>query len=269
MLVSRRLPRHPPRSAGRPPVLVVTVDASLLESGEWQVNCTAASGEDLIPGLTMPKDYRYNQLQGMLAKQLGMSPSQVGLVSPTGDVLEDDGSFVSRTTTKARAPEVNTFDLVEQRRGARSSATPAQRAYFEQRCQNIYRDVVQEEWHASAAAQEAREAAGSGTTIEDLQAMFPSMDPSLVQSLYFEATSPQQALDTLIALSASVAEPVVPTDSIPPKEIGVEDDDKFPLLVDSDGWQVVGMQALQHEPKAELGSAWRDRAQPAAALPRP
>lgn len=165
---------------------------------------------------------------------------------------------------KARAPALNTFDLVEHMPGAQSSATPAQRVEFEQRCQKLYREEVHE--HGCAAS---RASARTHIAVSDMEAMFPSLDSALVHALCAEAASPQHALNTLLALSALSADPEPTARTIPRQDIGVDDADEFPLLVDSDGWQVPGVRAKAGVEEGALGSAWRDRAKVAAALPCP
>merc|ERR1711976_811115 len=45
--------------------------------------------------------------------------------------------------------------------------------------------------------------------------------------------------------------------------------EKFPSLVDADGWQVVSQQQFDRDPNENLGSAWRDRAKAAIPVPAP
>merc|ERR1711971_851181 len=45
--------------------------------------------------------------------------------------------------------------------------------------------------------------------------------------------------------------------------------EKFPSLVDADGWQVVSQQQFDRDSNENLGSAWRDRAKAAIPLPAP
>merc|ERR1711966_565485 len=88
--------------------------------------------------------------------------------------------------------------------------------------------------------------------------MGPNLDSTLVRALASDAASPQVAMETLLALTAAIAEPLA-ADPLP-KDIGLEDIDAFPSLVDADGWQVAGQQQLGRSCGEDLGSAWCDRA---------
>ena len=50
--------------------------------------------------------------------------------------------------------------------------------------------------------------------------------------------------------------------------MGIEDEEKFPVLTDADGWQVLS-QRLMREEEEELGSAWCDRAKAVQHMPAP
>mmetsp|Transcript_154782 Transcript_154782/g.268214 ORF Transcript_154782/g.268214 Transcript_154782/m.268214 type:complete len:268 (+) Transcript_154782:121-924(+) len=167
---------------------------------------------------------------------------------------------------RVKGPEVNLFDVPELMRGAQPSANPAQREEFEQHCQKLYRDLVAEE---QTRLEIGREASITRDTESDLEAMFPMLDAALVRMLAAEAPTPQRAIETLLALAAATAEPVVSVPSPPARNLGVEDMASFPSLCDSDGWQVVSKQQLERDPNEELGSAWRDRTKAAAGIPAP
>jgi len=174
----------------------------------------------------------------------------------------------------ARLPRVNLFDMPELLPGAQPSANPAQREGFEQRCRQLHRDEAEEACEAHEAAAIIDAAAGAKAAASDLEAMFPNLDPGLVRAIHGEAQMPQQAIETLLALSAAVAEPVGSEGtsrpvSSPPRNLGVDDPHKFPSLLDSDGWQVVSQKQLEQDPDAEPGSEWRDRAKAAADMPAP
>merc|ERR1719446_1988097 len=104
-------------------------------------------------------------------------------------------------------------------------------------------------------------------TTEQLESMFPSLDAALVRALLADASTPQQAMETLLALSAATAEPA--TAPLPPRNVGLDDVDAFPSLVDADGWQVTSQQLFDRNPEADLGSAWCDRARAIASKPAP
>merc|ERR1712046_169346 len=50
-------------------------------------------------------------------------------------------------------------------------------------------------------------------------------------------------METLLALNAAAAEPSRPTS--PAKDLGLQDADAFPCLVDADGWQITSQQLLR------------------------
>lgn len=178
-------------------------------------------------------------------------------------------SVVHPSKGRPKGPNVNLSDMPELMPGAQPSANPAQREEFEQRCRKLHDDAVAEE---QVRAEVKREAAGSRVTTSELEAMFPALDAALVRTLAAEAPTPQHAIETLLALAAATAEPVAGSEraaSPPPRDLGVEDMDKFPSLCDGDGWQVVSKQQLERDPDEELGSVWRDRAKAAASKPAP
>mmetsp|Transcript_16066 Transcript_16066/g.29363 ORF Transcript_16066/g.29363 Transcript_16066/m.29363 type:complete len:300 (+) Transcript_16066:208-1107(+) len=182
-------------------------------------------------------------------------------------------------TPKARqhAPRVNLFDIPELLPGARPNANPAQREEFEERCRLLHRQSEAEreaerQEHLLEQAALADSSAGTVPALADIEAMFPMLDGALVRTIYMEAREPQDALDTLLALSAAAADvsegaerPATP----PPLDLGVEDHEKFPSLVDSEGWQVAATRQFNRDPDEDLGSAWRDRAHAAKHLPAP
>lgn len=159
---------------------------------------------------------------------------------------------------------MNLSDLPELLPGARPSANPAAREEFVRRCRYLHGEAE--------AAQEQVAVAGQGAdaTVADLEAMFPGLDAALVREMAADATSPQAALSTLLALSESMGEAAAgETRRAAPREIGVEDESKFPSLVDTDGWQIVSARLLERDGDEDLGSAWRDRARSAASRPAP
>jgi hypothetical protein len=180
--------------------------------------------------------------------------------------------MVAAHTAVQRGPEVNLSDIPELMPGAQPSANPARRGQFEQCCIRLHADEVEEHtnelWHS-------RTAAGVGVTYKELEEMFPSLDTALIHTLLAEAPSPKHAIETLLALSASAAEPVTdageapaaPPRNLPRWDLGVEDHNKFPSLVDADGWQIPSR--LPQADEENLGDAWRDRARAAADKPAP
>jgi len=99
--------------------------------------------------------------------------------------------------------------------------------------------------------------------------MFPALEPALVQALCAEIETTQRTIDTLLVLSAAVAETTPQMDPHLVKDVGINDHDLFPVLVNSDGWQVAGKQASQINLKEHLGTDWLDRARAAAKIPQP
>merc|ERR1719440_1941364 len=109
--------------------------------------------------------------------------------------------------------------------------------------------------------------AHTAATVDELEIMFPKLDPALVRALAADAGTVQQAMETLLALSEATAEPQGPAQ--PPKDIGLQDADAFPHLVDADGWEVVSQRLFDHSLEEDLGSVWRDRARAIASTPAP
>jgi hypothetical protein len=164
---------------------------------------------------------------------------------------------------------VNLFDVPEMMPGAMPRANPAEREEFEQRCRMLHQDEVA---GRSESVHVMQTASGATATNSDLEAMFPALDPALVRSLAAEAPTPQHAIETLLALACAISEPGVDCQRAatpPPRNLGVEDMEKFPSLMDADGWQVVSQHQFDRDEDEDLGSAWRDRAKAAADLPAP
>mmetsp|Transcript_35228 Transcript_35228/g.56625 ORF Transcript_35228/g.56625 Transcript_35228/m.56625 type:complete len:260 (-) Transcript_35228:45-824(-) len=175
----------------------------------------------------------------------------------------------STSKAKGRAPYVNLFDMPELMPGAQPSANPAAREEFEQRCRQLHRDEEQErlerqyEHSMTAAAKEQ-------ASINELQAMFPSLDADLIRVIHAEAPTPQQAVETLLALNEDAAnEGRPPITTPPPLDMGMDDEEKFPVLTDAHGWQVVSQRLIDRDPEEDLGSAWCDRAKAVQHMPAP
>lgn len=171
---------------------------------------------------------------------------------------------------------MNLDDMPELMPGAAPGANSAQKEDFEQRCRQLYHNA---EVVRASEAEHAHRASGGAARAADMEAMFPMMDPALVRSLFAEAPTPQHAIETLLALSAEMAEPVAggaPARAAtpPPLDLGVEDQEKFPSLGGSSGSKanrprVRTASASADDIEEDLGSAWRDRAKAAAGLPAP
>jgi hypothetical protein len=137
-------------------------------------------------------------------------------------------------------------------------------------CQAVHVEGVRreiEEQSRSNAATAIKRASGSAVTSADLEIMFPTMDPVLVRTILAEAAAPQQAIEILLTLSASVVEPAgVPA---PSEIVSVDDQEAFPILVDANGWQLVNTRALSNDDgDQKVGNTWRNRAKAAAGLPQ-
>eukprot|EP00443_Scrippsiella_acuminata_P004339 CAMPEP_0115249644 /NCGR_PEP_ID=MMETSP0270-20121206/42696_1 /TAXON_ID=71861 /ORGANISM="Scrippsiella trochoidea, Strain CCMP3099" /LENGTH=288 /DNA_ID=CAMNT_0002664991 /DNA_START=55 /DNA_END=921 /DNA_ORIENTATION=+ len=178
-------------------------------------------------------------------------------------------------------PSVNLSDIPELMPGAQPSANPAQRETFEQRCRQLYA-VEAEERRAEVEAARAAAGLGPASACSELEAMFPNLDPTLIRALCADAPSEQSAIDTLLALAAASAEPHTVGDAVvaapvvlPSLNVGLEDHENFPALVDAEGWQVGSQRQFELAEKLaqgeeeDLGSAWRDQAQAAADIPAP
>jgi hypothetical protein len=163
-------------------------------------------------------------------------------------------------------PMVNVSDLPELLPGAQYNANPAQREEFEQQCRLLYKEELEHKYQFEQRDPPAHIGTDVVVTRGDMVAMFPSIDPVLVRILAEEARTPQDAIETLLELSGVGYQRAT---TPPPLHLGVEDMEKFPSLVDADGWQVVSQRELERDTEENLGSAWRDRAKAAIPLPAP
>jgi len=175
--------------------------------------------------------------------------------------------------TRARAPQVNVSDIPEMMLGAQPGTSAVDRERFQQMCRQLHCDDDLERQQGILTAQVT---SLSTMTRTEVEAMFPTLDPALVRSIYAEAPSPQAGIDTLLALGASMREPV--TNSAdeahaaakePARDIGVEDESKFPSLTDADGWQIVGLARLEQDLMGNLGDDWAEKAKIGASAPCP
>lgn len=168
---------------------------------------------------------------------------------------------------RGSGPRVNLSDIPETMPGAQPRANPAQRFDFEQRCRELHRDSVEEERETQAAMRTAR-SAEAASFVTDLEAMFPLLDPALIRSLVADAPSQQHAIEMLLTLSASMGGEegcTVRAATPPPRNLGVEDHEKFPTL----GGSPTKREEPEEDEAENPGSAWRDRAKAAAGLPAP
>eukprot|EP00746_Dinoflagellata_sp_MGD_P070331 gnl/MRDRNA2_/MRDRNA2_28797_c0_seq1.p1 gnl/MRDRNA2_/MRDRNA2_28797_c0~~gnl/MRDRNA2_/MRDRNA2_28797_c0_seq1.p1 ORF type:complete len:289 (+),score=57.35 gnl/MRDRNA2_/MRDRNA2_28797_c0_seq1:100-966(+) len=192
-------------------------------------------------------------------------------------------SAYTRRPTQDR-PSLNLYDIPEMMAGARPSANSVERDRFNQRCRKLWEEGDE---YASQACQNSQH----GNTAErysQLEKMFPELDPELIWGMCQETTNVQQIVDTLLALSVSMAsnagnaasnEAAVGSSSacespeciksrMPLETVPQSDGGAWPTLLDGDGWEIVNYQALQQQ-EQDLGTAWCKTAQDAAHLPAP
>jgi len=159
-----------------------------------------------------------------------------------------------------RACQLNLSDIPEMLPGARPGANPAQREQFEGESCRLHQEELEQE--------EANlwDACDVGFAVMELEVMFPTIDGALIHALYAEAPSVQHAINALLELSASSCGEMDATRKVQ-KDVGIEDHNKFPLLIDADGWQVPSS-SLRNE-EGDLGSSWCDHAKASADKPAP
>jgi len=182
---------------------------------------------------------------------------------------------------RERGPLVNLSDIPELLPGAQPNANPAQREEFEARCRKLHNEEEAER-RKEARANNLAAGVGPPSASSELEAMFPALDADLIRAILADAGSTQRALETLLALSAATSDPsgleasaAASVPKLPPRNIGVEDHDKFPCLLDSDGWQAISTREIDRivggsdEEDLGGGCAWSERAKAAADLPVP
>jgi len=153
---------------------------------------------------------------------------------------------------------VNLFDIPEMMPGAQARANPSQRGRFERRCLELYQEDCED------GAPRPTEKAVGNDLVADLEGMFPMLDLLLIQDILADSSTERQAIDTLLALSG--ADLQVSSQVALPRD-PVDDNEVFPALIGTDGWEVPGIRALDLH--ADQQTAWRDRAISAAELPQP
>lgn len=154
--------------------------------------------------------------------------------------------------------DLNFSDIPEMMPGAFPGANPAARFEFVERCKEIHLEDVEDDdsqtWKMSRVA----------VQVDDLIAMFPSIDAVLIDALVSDSPTPQHAMETLLALVASTSELAA---EVPARHIGADDLCKFPCLIDGDGWQLPSRRGFELDVEAEDQSVWRDLANNAKNLP--
>lgn len=167
---------------------------------------------------------------------------------------------------------LNVSDVPEMMPGAKPGSNPGERWGFEQRCKQLHEAAVEEE---TQQVQHTRAASGATATGDELVAMFPSLDASLVRCLAAEARTPQAAIETLLALAAATGDPGAPGEerpratTPPPRDLGTSNMDLFPSLTDSSGWQLPSRRGYELDTEVDDKTDWRDRAKDAAEKPGP
>lgn len=167
----------------------------------------------------------------------------------------------NRPERRSRKPVANFSDVPDLAPWAHGWPTSSLSGHLEQRCREVYRESEEAQW----TVEELPAASSSHDERELLECMFPELEPQLVQELYAEATSPDQAIDTLLTLATATPKSWAAIHSasscaLPPlaRDMGLGNHEQFPSLLDSQGWQVVSGRKLVHD---AVGTMWRDCAQ--------
>jgi len=165
----------------------------------------------------------------------------------------------------AKTAVLNFSDVPEMLPGARPGANPAQRQQFERLSCRLHEEEEEErtwEWRAPQILSSV------DSTGNELEGMFPTLDPALVKMLRAEAPSLEHAMEILLALTAATADPGINDSGVDslPRDVGIQDHNKFPSLIDADGWQVPAVRLQADE---DLGTGWRDHVKAAADKPAP
>jgi len=98
-------------------------------------------------------------------------------------------------------PTLNTYDVPEMMLGAQPSANSVERERFNQRCKKLWEDDNRQ-------ASEETEVLQHKQAMErhsQLQTIFPDLDPDMIWKMCHETRSIQEAVDTLLAFSASMS----------------------------------------------------------------
>jgi len=111
---------------------------------------------------------------------------------------------------------------------------------------------------------------GNETANKQVEEMFSSsVDPGLVRTLCSEASSLEDAVQTLLVLSSTVSsalpadvEGSVSVHKGTPRSMGIDDNAEFPILVNGDGWQVLAQSSQRGS--ADIGVSWCQQAKAAA-----
>lgn len=120
------------------------------------------------------------------------------------------------------APDLNDWDLPElampaNTKQVRPRANPSNhREYFESRCKQVWRDIEMRDPTVNTREEDNR-ARKVEKDMETLSAMFPGLEPTLVQAIYFDVKgNSQAAVEQLLPLSSAALkqqiQPVQPTD---------------------------------------------------------
>lgn len=163
----------------------------------------------------------------------------------SSDVVSEDDEDPSASKKKHRrksrsnsSPPLNTWDVPEFMPGAQPGASAVEKALFEERSLKVFNnDLVMDK--LDAEERHDREVAELGEKLEEdlslLRQMFPETDLDILQESYLSLEGNLDAtINQLLALSMTGDS--VPARAPPP----VSDDKAFPVLTDSEGWQVLG-----------------------------
>lgn len=170
----------------------------------------------------------------------------------------------ARSAPKFEDRTLNMSDVPEMMPGARPGANPTERSHFEEACKKLWRAETKER-KAAARRQNTRVSLNAAERFSQLEAMFPDVDTALIHALCSEGRSTEEVVGTLVTLCAPMTEAV--DDRLAPQSLSVrlEDEGRWPVLVDSAGWQV--MNPRQMNEAEEAGSDWCKRAKEVARLP--
>jgi len=133
------------------------------------------------------------------------------------------------------------------------------RADFQQSCLAMHAEDV----HALGNVREL------APHVVELQLMFPDLEPTLVQEVYAEALTAQDAVDTLLAIVPGAPSASGKVQSSRTGRDPAQDYLEFPSLVGSDGWEVVNSRSVVDATSEDLGRDWCERVKAAAELPAP
>jgi len=167
----------------------------------------------------------------------------------------------------SKAPSLNSWDVPEAMPGAQPGASTVERAEFERRCKNVWRENQQ--WEHANEVQKNQEnnldECQDEGAVSELMMAFPGIDESVIREVYLSHNSnATKAAESLIVLGG---QPLIQIrkKTEPPK---IESADMFPSLINPDGWEVVPHNWAEPEKNSAVPSR-RERAVANASVPAP